>query len=651
MIAFKISLYILILNNSFQELENLFSEHFGRTPVSTPAASQDNDRVPLSDDADDDQFVHEVVDLDQRAMQFLDETNSLDPDADSSGDDSEAEDRGRLTDIESIPLPQDDPDLCKIRETKARGCSCKSMCISLFSDDVLYNHILNMREMSKEEKDMYIMGSLVESNKETTKRGKKRRRSRQTYMFSGERVCKKTFMLSFDIGKHFLQNIITHMNTQGVTPRKHGNIGKKPSHSLKYEDIRLVVQFISNFADEFGLPQPAALRGRDDVPPIYIPSDMTKKDIHGKYIESCPNDRHVHYSTFCNIWNQCLPHIRIAKPRDDVCEKLRKCVLDAVSEEDKLEAARKMQDHITHAQTERKVYNECVKKSRETYHLQDKFVHYTFDFSRNVCIPHHARQMGPLYFQTLRKVHIFGVRSDGEPKQLNFLINENETIGPDGANVHGPDSVISMLDWALENHHSGETSCTIHADNCCGQNKNQYVLGYFMWRVMTKQHHRIEYKMQVPGHARCLIDGGFALIKKLYRRCDCDGIGQLEDVVNKSSSTNTAVRYPAWQWRSWKPYLTQFFKPVKGIRQYQHFSFNSDEPSIVSAQKTSGGIVEKIAILKDQGFSFDEIRRPAVLPASGLSESRLRYLFSHVRPYVRPAFQEETCPDPSEVLN
>ncbi|XP_078328084.1 uncharacterized protein LOC144623518 [Crassostrea virginica] len=604
LIAFKNSLYILILNNSFQELENLFSEHFGRTPVSTPAASQDNDRVPLSDDADDDQFVHEVVDLDQRAMQFLDETNSLDPDADSSGDDLEAEDRGRLTDIESIPLPQDDPDLCKIRETKARGCSCKSMCISLFSDDVLYNHVLNMREMSKEEKDMYITGSLVQSNKETTKRGKKRRRSRQTFMFSGERVCKTTFMLSFDIGKHFLQNIITHMNTQGVTPRKHGNIERQyvPSHhSLKYEDIRLVVQFISNFADEFGLPQPAALRGRDDVPPIYIPSDMTTKDIHGKYIESCPNDRHVHYSTFCNIWNQCLPHIRIAKPRDDVCatcEKLRKCILDAVSEEDKLEAALKVQDHITHAQTDKKVYNECVKKSRETYHLQDKFVHYTFDFSQNVCIPHHAWQMGPLYFQTLRKVHIFGVRSDGEPKQLYFLINENETIGPDGANVHGPDSVISMLDWALENHHSGETSCTIHADNCCGQNKNQYVLGYFMWRVMTKQHHRIEYKMQVPGHARCLIDGGFALIKKLYRRCDWD-----------------------------------------------------DEPGIVSAQKTSGGIVEKIAILKDQEFSFDEIRRPAVLPASGLSESRLRYLFSHVRPYVRPAFQEETCPDPSEVLN
>ena len=64
-------------------------------------------------------------------------------------------------------------------------------------------------------------------------------------------------------------------------------------------------------------------------------------------------------------------------------------------------AARKMQDHIIYAETERKVYNECVKKSRETNHLQDKFVHYTFGFSKNMCIPRHERQRGPLYFLTL----------------------------------------------------------------------------------------------------------------------------------------------------------------------------------------------------------------------------------------------------------
>uniref|UniRef100_A0A8W8N980 DUF7869 domain-containing protein n=1 Tax=Magallana gigas TaxID=29159 RepID=A0A8W8N980_MAGGI len=491
-----------------EELENFFSQHFGWTPNSTPAASQVTDHENSSDDTDDDGPADDTIDLDRRVMQFLDDAVVSDPNSDDGdGDDDENDYQRSSASIENVPLPHDDPNLFKIRDVKIRGCG---------------------------------------SAKKRQNGERKKIRSEQTFMFSGEKVCRNTFLLVYDIGKHFLHNIITHKNTHGVTPRKHGNLGKKPSHSLQYDDIKLVVQFISSYADDFGLPQPAAPRGRDDTPSIYIPSDTTKKDVHEKYVESCPNDRHVRYSTFCNIWNQCLPHIRIAKPRDDVCatcEKLRKSVLDAVSEEEKLEAApRKMQKHITHTQAKRKVYNDCVKRSRDTYRLQDRF--------------------------TLRKVHIFGVRSDGEPKQLNFLINENETIGPDGTKVHGPDSVISMLDWALQNHNSDETSCTIHADNCCGQNKNQYVIGYLMWRVMTKQHNRIEFKMQIPGHARCLIDGGFALLKKLYRRCDCDSIGQLEDVVNRSSTTNTAVRYPAWQWRSWKEYLGQFFKPVKGIRQY-----------------------------------------------------------------------------------
>ena len=49
----------------------------------------------------------------------------------------------------------------------------------------------------------------------------------------------------------------------------------------------------------------------------------------------------------------------------------------------------------------------------------------------------------------------------------------------------------------LEHQHFGETSCKIHADNFCRQNKNQCVImiGYFMLRVITKHHHMMEYKM------------------------------------------------------------------------------------------------------------------------------------------------------------
>lgn len=185
-----------------------------------------------------------------------------------------------------------------------------------------------------------------------------------------------------------------------------------------------------------------------------------------------------------------------------------------------------LREHVINAQKERDVYNTCVRRAKESFRNDalEKYIHYTFDFSQNVCVPHHSRQMGPLYFLSLRKIQIFGFRIDGYPKQINFLIDENETIGKDGTSTHGPNSVISMIDWALQTYHSNETTCTIHADNCPGQNKNKYVLGYLMWRVMTGRHERIEYMMQVPGHARCLVDSGFAALKILYMRCDCDSI-------------------------------------------------------------------------------------------------------------------------------
>jgi hypothetical protein len=48
-----------------------------------------------------------------------------------------------------------------------------------------------MREMTKNEKELYIMGSLTEKDRDVTKRGKKGQRSRHSLTFSGRPVCKK----------------------------------------------------------------------------------------------------------------------------------------------------------------------------------------------------------------------------------------------------------------------------------------------------------------------------------------------------------------------------------------------------------------------------------------------------------------------------
>ncbi|XP_053392013.1 uncharacterized protein LOC128554725 isoform X2 [Mercenaria mercenaria] len=185
-----------------------------------------------------------------------------------------------------------------------------------------------------------------------------------------------------------------------------------------------------------------------------------------------------------------------------------------------------------------------------------------------------------------------------------------------------------------------------HSDE--SQNKNQYVIGYFMWRVMTGRHQEIEYHMQIPGHARCLVDSGFASLKKLYRRTDCDSLVQLQHVVDMSSATNEAVRYPAWQWRDWKSFLGPVIKPMRGIRKYQYFKMSSDKPGVVTVKENRDTDETTVNVLRFQDRVFPADDLPTVIPAHGLTRERQDYLYKAVRPYVRPMHQDSTCPAPSD---
>ena len=172
--------------------------------------------------------------------------------------------------------------------------------------------------------------------------------------------------------------------------------------------------------------------------------------------------------------------------------------MEAVGEAQKIVASEAMKTHILAAQAERDYYRECTAKASEELKevapepppvlecsAQLKYVHYTFDFAQNVCLLYTARQAGPLYFKTPRKVQIFGVNSEGIPKQVNYLLDEADTIGLDGKKSHGANTVVSLLHHFFEHHGHGEVECHLHADNCSGQNKNKTLLAYLAWRVLT----------------------------------------------------------------------------------------------------------------------------------------------------------------------
>ena len=105
--------------------------------------------------------------------------------------------------------------------------SCRMECMSKVSFHEIHYHICSMRELTKEERDMYIIGKL---------------KSRSTSSVSS---------------RHNVKNLLKHMKTIDIRPWTLWNSGKKPHNALFFEEIKFVVQFIKRNFEVNGLPMSA----------------------------------------------------------------------------------------------------------------------------------------------------------------------------------------------------------------------------------------------------------------------------------------------------------------------------------------------------------------------------------------------------------
>ena len=99
-----------------------------------------------------------------------------------------------------------------------------------------------------------------------------------------------------------LKAISEHVVSKGITSRIHVNTctGKNAPNAFAFEEYQWVKTFIMTHADDYGLPQPAALRGRDEDPPVYLPASQTKKNDYQIY-KKASQDKFVGQSSFYDL--------------------------------------------------------------------------------------------------------------------------------------------------------------------------------------------------------------------------------------------------------------------------------------------------------------------------------------------------------------
>lgn len=195
----------------------------------------------------------------------------------------------------------------QVKDRFLLGCECKESCFKDLIAESVFKHRLNVAELTKEEHDMYLMGVTMAclANRTQTHRNKERMRQRASYVYQGKRVCLDAFLYLENVTQYQLKRIRNHVMTHGVTPRVHGNIGKKPHNTFSLDMYICAELFVKELL---------AIHTNDLAKPITITGE-TRASVYAKFKENGvhPNGKIMGYSTFRHFMNKQFPNVRFTQ--------------------------------------------------------------------------------------------------------------------------------------------------------------------------------------------------------------------------------------------------------------------------------------------------------------------------------------------------
>ena len=540
------------------------------------------------------------------------------------------------------------------------GCSLKegNPCSGYFDVPVIRERRMMMAELYNSQLDCVILGQISTHHFSDdltghSSKGKSRAHSYSHFFYQSHKICLKTFLFLNHIGRKRYQNLMKHYQKCGISPRRHGNEKRRPWNASSFPDKERAVNFIKNFAEVHALPLPGRMPKFYDFNIMLLPTDSSKASVHREYVTASKElekrlkqpVRCYRYREFCRVWLEVVPYIRVMPPASDLCALCQEnatLILKSanLSEDEKTKLLTDAQEHLKFAKLQRAYYNECVKSSQSN---TDKVqsgeqpmakvlsLSYSFDHAQQLHYPSKPLQPGPLYFKTPRKCGVFGVCSEGENFQLNYLIDEAQACGK------GANSIVSMVHHFLQFFSHQTDKICLQADNCVGQNKNNIMTSYLAWRITVGLNHSCELNFMIPGHTKFSPDRFFGLIKRKYRHTNVSSLIEIAEVVKTSTTGGNNKVYvignedeqstKPFHYYNWADFLSSFCQTIPQITSYHHFRFEKDHPGIVFVHEFADSKVKALTIIKPGTCINSDSLLSEIFP-SGLSEERKQYFLS-----------------------
>lgn len=210
-----------------------------------------------------------------------------------------------------------------------QGCECKESCFIGLSHENVYKHRLNIAELTKDEHDMYLMGVTMAclANRSQTIRHKERVRQRTSYVYQGKRVCLDAFLYLENVTHYHLKRIRTHVMTVGVSPRVHGNLGKKPHNTFSLDMYKNVEMFLKKYLNHH----------TNDLSKHFVIYGETRANIYNSYKlqEKHPEGKIMGFSTFRHFMKKQFPNVKFSAKIDKFITTSTSTSADKIKEKQK----------------------------------------------------------------------------------------------------------------------------------------------------------------------------------------------------------------------------------------------------------------------------------------------------------------------------
>lgn len=235
-------------------------------------------------------------------------------------------------------------------------------------------------------------------------------------------------------------------------------------------------------------------------------------------------------------------NIEFAPPKKDLCnfcseidikiEQLQNATSESdVSTRTELEGKKKA--HLEDAATTRVM----MKHELNTHPLDEEFRAIAIDLQQQQLCPkmpvNRAYYTSKLWFRNFCIFDITGKKA--------YMFPWDETAGS-----RGPNEIVScILRWlkhVRETEGKRVSKLRIFADNCAGQNKNIYVVLFFLQQIQLTLLRRVDIVFLVSGHSYMHCDRAFGVVEKMYQKeAYITSIPQYIDLLKRSCKKNAFV--------------------------------------------------------------------------------------------------------------